>query len=179
MATCLNCDRPVPESLPLFCSDLCRETAKAVRYARAVNADGRIADPEVRKAVRIKLGLIVGGGYPERARRLSREQRQAAFDADGRQCRTCGQPATEIDHIGDPVDGDVNHPSNLQALCSACHREKTLSTFRPIQDEVERSLMASLRERIRAPEPLKVCDSPDWKSRWRGIKQRRAEAAGF
>src|SRR4051794_3387361 len=125
--TCLNCQGPVDGSAPLFCSLACKQTAKAVRYARSATADGRIERPDVAEAVRIKIGLALAGGYPENDRKLSEEQRLEAFARDGGKCRSCGHPATEIDHIAGGIDGDVNHEDNLQALCTQCHREKTLS----------------------------------------------------
>lgn len=38
-------------------------------------------------------------------------------------CRSCGDPASEVDHI----DGDVtnNRRDNLQPLCGTCHKKKT------------------------------------------------------
>ena len=72
---CLNCDQPI-DGAKLFCSSLCRQTAKTVRYARAVQTDGRIARADVAEAVRIKIGSILGGGYPDQERRLSEAKRQ-------------------------------------------------------------------------------------------------------
>lgn len=38
-------------------------------------------------------------------------------------CQACGTaPSTEVDHI---QPGDNHHPSNLQGLCTNCHRAKT------------------------------------------------------
>lgn len=33
--------------------------------------------------------------------------------------------ATEVDHIKRLADGGIDHPSNYQALCEDCHKEKT------------------------------------------------------
>ena len=46
--------------------------------------------------------------------------------ADEPTCRACGQaPATEVDHIKPKSIGGTDDRSNLQALCSPCHRSKT------------------------------------------------------
>lgn len=40
-------------------------------------------------------------------------------------CRACGNPATEIDHVRPICRGGRHHPSNWQPLCRLCHRRKT------------------------------------------------------
>jgi 5-methylcytosine-specific restriction endonuclease McrA len=173
--TCLNCDDPIPGRNParLYCGPLCRDTARTVRYVRAVKADGRIKEPDVAEAVKIRIAMVLGGGYPAEERKLTSAERQAIFERDGGRCRSCGAPATEVDHIGAPVGGDINHPDNLQALCSKCHRKKTMEGFRPIETAAERARAAELRRRIESPEPVRVCDSADWNDRWRGIAAER------
>lgn len=40
-------------------------------------------------------------------------------------CVSCGQAATEVDHIV-PIDrGGSNSHSNLQSMCKSCHARKT------------------------------------------------------
>ena len=173
--TCLNCDRALDEDHPLFCSDRCREIAKAVRYGRAVNADGRIdRDPTVEEALKIKIAIAVGGGYPTKQRALTKYQRRVIFERDAQKCQACGAKATEIDHIGAGIDENINHPDNLQALCSECHRDKTRSGFRPA-NETEIVELISIQERIHSPECLRKCDIPDWKEGWRGLRSERLE----
>lgn len=43
-------------------------------------------------------------------------------------CRACGQPATEADHIV-PISQGGSHddPANGQALCTSCHQRKTIA----------------------------------------------------
>lgn len=48
--------------------------------------------------------------------------RKRILDRDGHRCRTCGAPATHVDHI-DRGAGEVD--SNLQSLCADCHKRKT------------------------------------------------------
>ena len=48
--------------------------------------------------------------------------RPAVLERDGHRCRACGQPATDVDHIGDKHD---HRSENLQALCDWCHKMKT------------------------------------------------------
>ena len=173
---CFNCDGPVEQAKDLFCSELCQQTAKTVRYARAVYADGRIERPDVAEALKIRIGIVVGGGYPEKARRLTVGQRQAIFDRDGGVCQECGAQATEIDHIGPPIAGGINHPDNLQALCKECHR-KTLSRFRPIETDEELHRAREIYLRVHAPEPIRICDAADWKDRWRTLRKERVALA--
>jgi len=41
-------------------------------------------------------------------------------------CRRCGQPANEVDHILPlAAGGDKTDPGNLQSLCKTCHSVKT------------------------------------------------------
>ena len=40
-------------------------------------------------------------------------------------CRTCGAPATDVDHIVRRNYGGSEDDSNLQSLCHPCHSSKT------------------------------------------------------
>jgi 5-methylcytosine-specific restriction endonuclease McrA len=172
---CLNCDTEVTSG-DLYCSQLCKQTAGAVRYVRAVMADGRINDPEVQAAVQIKIASVLGGGYPERERRLSTDERLAIFERDRWGCQVCGAAAEEIDHIGNPETG-LNEPANLQAICPRCHLEKTKEQHRPVHTVDERARALALKARFDAVEPIRECDRSDWQQRWRGLKkERRLEA---
>lgn len=42
-------------------------------------------------------------------------------------CRYCGAPATEVDHIVPRAEGGTEDRSNLQAICSADHKVKTMA----------------------------------------------------
>jgi HNH endonuclease len=142
-----------------------------------VTRDGRILDPEVAEAVKIRIGMVLGGGYPKAARRLSDDERAVIFSRDQHRCRVCGEPATQIDHINDDpefVATDINHPDNLQAICDRCHRAKTLALFRPAGPE-EREKGLLLRERIDAVEPLRACDDEQgWQHMWRKLGSERS-----
>ena len=48
--------------------------------------------------------------------------RRQVLRRDGGICQTCGDVATEVDHI---VPGDNHDPSNLAAICTPCHRAKS------------------------------------------------------
>lgn len=41
-------------------------------------------------------------------------------------CRACGAPATDVDHVTPKSAGGGDDEANLQALCGACHRGKTI-----------------------------------------------------
>jgi 5-methylcytosine-specific restriction enzyme A len=60
------------------------------------------------------------GGYGaewQRIRRIVLEQEP--------NCRRCGDRATDVDHIIPRSAGGTDAPSNLQPLCSGCHRTKS------------------------------------------------------
>jgi 5-methylcytosine-specific restriction endonuclease McrA len=178
---CCNCDSRLRERrYPyLFCSERCAEEAHTVRYVRGTIRDGRINDPEVAEAVRIRIGMVLGGGYAKSARELSPELRRSIVERDGGVCQVCGEPGDQIDHINEDaslVAIDINDPRNLQLICDSCHRAKTLSTFKPLEDE-ERPHADALRARIDASVPLRECDDDQqWKTLY---KTRAAERSAL
>lgn len=52
---------------------------------------------------------------------------RAAVLAERHFCVDCGAQATEVDHIVSLRRGGTNAPSNLRALCKACHARKTVA----------------------------------------------------
>ena len=46
-------------------------------------------------------------------------------------CRSCDEPATEVDHITPLARGGTNDSENLQALCKRCHSRKTATENAP------------------------------------------------
>lgn len=158
----------------MYCSDLCREEGKTIRYIRAVMRDGRMDDPEVREAVEIRMAILLGGGYPERQRRLAAAGRAAVFERDSRRCQLCGEPVTEIDHIDGGLTEGLNNLDNLRALCGGCHRGKTKSAFRRPNEEESRRALA-YQERTDAPVPLRPSDDEqNWPKLWpRLLAERR------
>jgi 5-methylcytosine-specific restriction endonuclease McrA len=156
---CQNCDAQLTLEQArrgtLYCSEKCSQTASAVRYGRATLRDGRYErDPQVRDALEQKIAHSLGGGYPEKARKLSPEQREAIFTRDNRRCRLCGAPATEIDHIA----GSSSDPKNLQALCKPCNMAKAAANFRSATPE-EAAEGNAIWARIRATRPVRLCDN--------------------
>ena len=165
---CQNCDAELTLQQArrgrLYCSEKCQQTAEIVRYGRATLRDGRYErDLLVRQAIATRLALILGGGYPKQARALTREQREAIFVRDGRRCRLCGAPATEIDHIA----GSSPDPENLQALCSSCHSSKTTANFRSATPE-KAAEGRTIWARITAKHPLRFCDD---ERRWDELRK--------
>ena len=172
---CVNCDSPVPNAR-LFCSDLCRDEAKYVRYYRKVIDEGSVEDLEIREALLIKRAHILAGGYDWRLRQLPQELRRAVIDRDRGVCRRCGQPGAEIDHI----NGASLDPANLQLLCADCHRKKTMQQIRPVSREAHPEVFAkaaALDERVMSAEPLRLCDHSDWNRLWRSVEGARRRAA--
>lgn len=172
---CVNCFKEL-EKVELFCSQLCRDEAKWVRYVRKCTADGRIDDPDVREAIQIRRAHILSGGYDARGRRLSDDVRARVIERAGGLCEMCGRPGEEIDHI----DGSSNDEGNLQLLCNRCHVEKTVATLVHITKESHPEAWEHaerLRRRAEASAPVQFCDSPEWEKDWRVVQSERRKQA--
>jgi 5-methylcytosine-specific restriction endonuclease McrA len=170
---CANCGKLLSSSR-LFCSDLCRDEAKFVRYCRACIADGRYRRDDVKEAWKIRLAHILNGGYRERNRQISKEIREAAIEQDNGLCRKCGNKGFQVDHI----NGDSNAIENLQLLCIKCHLQKTREKIVAISKVTHPEKWEKRQEllfRVHAPKPLKLCDSPFWTKKWILVKKRRRE----
>jgi hypothetical protein len=180
VGVCQNCDKELPQERALrgtlFCSEKCQQTAEIVRYGRAILRDGRYKrDPLVRQAIDTRIAIILGGGYPKKARTISHEQREAIFTRDGRRCRLCGAPATDIDHIA----GSSSDPENLQALCKPCNMAKARANFRSATPE-EATEGKAIWARIIAKRPVRLCDDEEkWAELWRAIAQAQRTFARF
>ncbi len=171
---CANCDAALEiENQTLFCGEFCTQLASFVRYARRVVRDPvRSVDSEVREAIRTRMAILIGGGYPERARRLTDEQRSAIIERDEGKCVRCGEPANEIDHIA----GSASDPSNLQLLCDRCHNAKTKQAFVPASPEQSAWARDLWETRIFVEQPTRLCDDDQrWDSVWRKLKSERGE----
>jgi excisionase family DNA binding protein len=170
---CANCDAELsPEVEGLFCGDFCRLTAEHVRYARGVTRDGRIQDPLVREALRTREAMLLGGGYPESARRLSPKTRAAVIERDGGLCVQCGAPGTEIDHIA----GNSGDPGNLRLLCHLCHQAITDSHMRPATAEESAWIKTLWDSRILPALPTRLCDDEqNWRNEARRLKSERRQ----
>lgn len=169
---CLNCDQDF-EAPQLFCGERCKQQAKAVRYARAVIADGRIEKHDVARAVRIKLGMAVAGGYPQAERRVSDSVRRVVIGRDDGKCKVCGEPANELHHLDGSLSEGLNNAENLELRCGRCHMDETLSHFRRATAN-ERIELEALWDRIHAEAPMKACDDHvNWNSSWRALRASR------
>jgi 5-methylcytosine-specific restriction endonuclease McrA len=169
---CANCDAVLEsENQALFCGEFCTQMASFVRYARRVVRDPvRSADPEIKEAIQTRMAILIGGGYPERARRLSDKQRAAIIERDGGKCVHCGKPANEIDHIA----GSSSDASNLQLLCDSCHNAKTRRAFVPATPAQSAWAKELWDTRIFVDPPVRLCDDDlNWNSAWRTLKSER------
>lgn len=163
---CANCLQPLPQQMEkLFCCELCRQTAKVIRYWRSVVRDGRIENPEVRDALHTKVAHLLGGGYNESARRLSPAVRKQVWERDQGRCRQCHQPGEEIDHI----DGDSAALTNLQVLCKVCHHRKTQERMVPASVDQQCMIETLYQERVVPDEPILLCDD---QHQWRKVEPR-------
>jgi 5-methylcytosine-specific restriction endonuclease McrA len=176
---CANCDCPDLTGKKLFCSDLCRSTAKLVRYVRSCRNDGRYALPDVREAIQMKVAHVAAGGYSERERRVPPETRAEVFRrADGR-CEQCGRLLDLDRSTGDPnavatiqhVAGNSNDLSNLKAFCMGCNMGDAQSRFVPVEEgSSQEAVIADLQQRSFSPTPLRLCDDEKiWDMIWRKL----------
>lgn len=178
---CLNCDQSMTLTnvVKLYCSDLCSEEAHFVRYFRACKGDGRINQPDVEEALRIRLGHIRSGGDRESERRIPLPVKRAVRERDKSLCQECDEIATDIDHI----EGSSNELDNLRMLCKRCHNKKTLSKFVPLPPEGERDSAeirardVILRLRVDSLVPMRICDDEElWDATSKQIMSERRQA---
>ena len=162
---CANCARPIKGGSKVFCCELCSDVPNTIRYIRRTIEDGRIEDPLVQDAIDIKLALILAGGYPKSARRLSAHQRSDVVSTAQGRCAKCGAPGDEVDHI----KGSSSDSTNLQLLCHECHLEKTHDAMSPAPEVLIEGVSRPILRRARNEIPNQPCDSSDWDHRrWAG-----------
>jgi 5-methylcytosine-specific restriction endonuclease McrA len=170
---CANCLRRLPDDIDgLFCSELCSQTAKTIRYWRRIARDGRISQPDVQEAIRTRVAHLLAGGYHEAARQLSPAIRSQVWDRDGGRCVLCGQQGAEIDHI----TGDSPDLGNLQLLCTGCHQAKTAARMRPASKEQRAEIGALYTARVEPEVPALLCDDEQrWANEWAALKKARRQ----
>ena len=170
---CANCSSTIREA-KVYCSQACAQEAGWVRYARRCRVDGRDQRSDVIEALRIRLALILAGGYDKLARKLPDSIRRAIIERDQGKCRICGKPGDEIDHIS----GSSDDPANLQLLCDSCHNKKTTASFVRITKESHPEAWEKaqwLKRRAAAKRPLQLCDSEEWSTLQRDLLRKRRE----
>lgn len=77
---------------------------------------------------------------------------RAAFLAKHSRCADCGTTASEVDHIISLRNGGTNEPSNLRALCKACHARKTVA----VDGALGRKNLSGLSGGDPCPNPFRV-----------------------
>ena len=176
--TCANCDSPkVTLKTPLFCSARCRQAAELVRYVRACRLDGRDQFPDIKEAIQLRMAMVLGGGYPERERRVAPETRQKVFERANGRCENCGRLLDFEGVTGDPdalptiqhIHGDSSNVSNLSAFCRRCNVADAQTRFVPVEPgSPQAKLAAELMGRWSSIVPLRLCDDEQhWSSTWR------------
>lgn len=178
--TCANCDGTgVTQSRPLYCSEFCQQAAKLVRYVRARRRDGTAGRPDIKEAIQMRTASVLGGGYPERERRVRADVRARVFErAEGR-CEECGRVLEFGVGTGGPdalatiqhVNGNSNSPEDLKAFCRRCNLADAQSRFVPVEPGSPPELLAiSLEIRCAAEPPLRRCDDDlNWGREWRAM----------
>lgn len=168
--SCYNCGKLMRKPR-LYCSELCKQEAKAIRYARGCKKDGRIKKADVKEAIEIRLAHILSGGYSSKERYLSPWVRAKVIMRDDGLCQICRKPGNEIDHI----DGSSSNLNNLQLLCRACHIKKTKLHMKELTPESEgyeekNQKIIEIMNRIESKVPLKICDDEgNWKNLWKEL----------
>jgi hypothetical protein len=170
---CANCLQKLPDiEEKLFCSELCSETAKAVRYGRRIHRDGRIDQRDVQEALHIRMAFLLGGGYHRQARALPMNTRRLVWERDAGRCCICNQPGEEIDH----VNGDSPELDNLQLLCKGCHHAKTRERMVVADPDQQLEIRQLFTARVAPNEPALLCDDEQrWQKEWRSLKKERRE----
>lgn len=170
---CANCQQLLQQQIVgLFCSELCQQTAKDIRYWRRVVRDERGEDPEVQLALRTRLAFLLAGGYPAQARRLPAATRKRVWDRAQGRCQKCGRPGKEIDH----VDGDSPELPNLHLLCELCHHRKTEERMVAATPHDQEFINRLYHERVAPDQPLLLCDDQDqWAKIWRRLRRERLD----
>ena len=86
--------------------------------------------------------------------RLTRAQRQAAFDAQGGVCKLCKlamhPKSFHVDHIVPRELGGTNRPDNLQALHRDCHGQKTPGDVKAIASSKRQAAKQARHDRAMA-----------------------------
>ncbi|MCL6104838.1 MAG: hypothetical protein M1483_04320 [Actinobacteria bacterium] len=163
---------------PLYCSSQCRQAAELVRYVRARRREGRDTHPDIVEVIEIKLAMVLGGGYPERERKVSEEIREVVFRRSGGVCEQCGcvmdfeRKTGNFDTIPtvQHVTGNSNDLSNLKAFCNRCNVTDAKSRFVLVENGSPEAAMAEeISARCSAPRPLRLCDDENWKHIWQGL----------
>lgn len=121
----------------------CRTLAPVgeARCAKHPFRQGTFADPA--------RGNAEDRGYGKAWRAL----RPVIAERDGYLCQPCLRagrvtPYYAIDHIVPKAEGGTDDPANLQAICRACH--------------VDKSLVEATRAKARTGEPVAADNYPDW-----------------
>jgi len=187
LAACANCESPeVTLRTPLFCSSQCRQAAELVRYVRGCRRDGRAQLPDIQEAIHLRMAMVLGGGYPERERRVSPQVRAAVFERAEGHCESCGRGLDLNRSAGDSdafatiqhVAGNSNDLSNLKAFCGRCNTSDAQSRFVPVNpDSAEAALAVDLEHRWSSKEPIRLCDDDiHWTTSWQQLARTAKEA---
>lgn len=92
-----------------------------------------------------------GQSASRREKPLTEAEKNFIRERDWHVCRECGNPAHQVDHIVEYVDGGTRDPANLQLLCDSCHMKKTRHSQSKANQALGRrvSSRASLKRRRR------------------------------
>jgi hypothetical protein len=159
---CMSCGINIGGAV-IFCSQICEQKAKVVRYVRRALVNGGIEEPATQMAVGVRLWMLAGGSYPNKTRSLSVEQQNRILERDDFICQLCGKRADQVGRL----DGGSSDTGNLSALCCDCNRRESFAHIHPataLERNKLNAMLTDLAQRISAPVPMLFCDDHEhWK----------------
>ena len=179
---CCSCgSSKVTINSPLYCSNVCKESASYVRYARSYRSDGRDQRPDIAEGIILRLAFVLQGIYPAREPVAPEQFRELVFKRAEGHCEKCGRPfdfdplTRNLDSVPKVhhLDGGSNNDPNLKAWCGKCKRDDAQSRFLPTEEGSSQNPYArELELRVLSEVPLRLCDDEkEWKLIWRRLSK--------
>ena len=160
--------------------------------------------PDVQDAIRIKMAMVLGGGYPETARALSDDLRATVYERAEWLCENCGavlrctQRRSENGRLertffrlsdAEPAEPDLDAVATVQhchgssndladrkAFCKRCNNADAENKVLPLPaDSPQATIRREVIARWEASTPLRLCDDVNWKTQWRSIRKQALE----
>lgn len=159
---CANCGSLMHANVQqLYCSDLCRQIPKFIRYVKRRRVEGTDSNEDIDYAIKIRMAHIYSGGYPDTERRITGPAREAVFEKYSNRCAQCGEVGTDVDHIA----GSASALENLQLLCWECHRDKSEQSLQPVSPMSVHEIYLPIMRRLEMGAAQQPSDDLRWNHR--------------